>query len=809
MLRRSIVSFLTVLAVGFGMKVHAGGVLEALDITGNVPSPLPGQIIAKVIGMKWDVRSIPVQYRVNNTQNPIPNPLGPAFLTVADATTVLQRSLDAWNNIPTSYIQMQITGTSSNPGLTGFDMVNEITFRTAAAFGAIASSPSVTLIRDTTFVPGMSLDADGDSDVAAGITVATDVDGDGDIEFPAGFYKAGTILDNDVQFNTKPSNGYRFTVADADIDTNVRSVDLMAVAVHEFGHSHGLSHDLNNQISATDGNGSTMFPFIDTGDPAAELSQRSLDMDDIAWSSYRYPEGTDVAGPAALQPGDTAFNQVFGLIAGQVWHRFPNQPVAGASVSATDLTSKAVVSSAFSGTTQFSFNPATGGLFLLGPAFNILDGRYSMPVPKGGYAVGVEPVDGLPVSAGSISFTTQIGVTFGQHNFGEEFYNANREGDIELRSGQASRVSVNPGRIQSGIDITTGRTINVNLFGNRNGIGFTGAPPGLYYAVRIPAATLAAIDPGQDILVKSAAFDTFVVDASVVPVFAEAMLATGSVNADGSIATVDLAEPLETTSGFVGQDNDFAPLHFKNPHELGRKVRSGIERGEIQNLFLVLRLPTALPYHGVSAQPPVIGLDGVPGGANDVPIFGLSYNSSDGVVFTRNTTFNFRFSLVLSEPVLPSEPFVQTYNIPAVPCDGLQLDGVTYSFTIGGVPDPNCVAGTSAGPGVTNNIQAPNIEGDARGVLTLTFGVPTSTFGFGVAQSTATSPQPQSVVVDLFSPGVGTLRQELELTTTSDPTFVGGRFDYHGPAIQSATISFSGPFARFVLDGVTYHLPGR
>ena len=186
MFRRHLVLLvIPVVAIGLAIQANAGGVLEAIDLTGNVPSPIPGQIIANIIGMKWDVRSIPVRYRVNDTQNPIPNPLGPAFLTVADATTVLQRSLDAWNDIPTSYIQMQIVGTRNNPGLIGFDMVNEITFRTAATFGAIASSASLTLIRDTAFTPGMSLDADGDSDVAAGITVATDVDGDGDIEFPA------------------------------------------------------------------------------------------------------------------------------------------------------------------------------------------------------------------------------------------------------------------------------------------------------------------------------------------------------------------------------------------------------------------------------------------------------------------------------------------------------------------------------------------------------------------------------------------------------------------------------------------------
>ena len=82
MLRRLIVSLATVLAVGIGIRTDAGGVLETLDITGNVPSPIPGQIIANIIGMKWDVRSIPVQYRINSIDNPIPNPLGPAFLTV-------------------------------------------------------------------------------------------------------------------------------------------------------------------------------------------------------------------------------------------------------------------------------------------------------------------------------------------------------------------------------------------------------------------------------------------------------------------------------------------------------------------------------------------------------------------------------------------------------------------------------------------------------------------------------------------------------------------------------------------------------
>src|ERR1700741_330908 len=283
---------------------RAGGALESIDVTAGNPSPIPGHILARVIGIKWDVRSIPVQYRITNTLDPIPNPLGPASLTVAQATTTLQGSFNSWNNIPTSFINMQIVGTRSNLGLVGFDMINELSFRTATGFTAIASSPSTNLIADTTLVDGDHLGGDADSDVSSAITTAQDVDNDGDIEFPAGFYKAGTILDNDVQFNTKVSNGLRFTIDPALADTVTRSVDLNCVATHEFGHSFGLSHVLNNQNSATDGDGSTMFPFIDTGDPASELAQGQLSADDIAYASFYYPEGTAASGPAALQSGD-------------------------------------------------------------------------------------------------------------------------------------------------------------------------------------------------------------------------------------------------------------------------------------------------------------------------------------------------------------------------------------------------------------------------------------------------------------------------------------------------------------------------
>jgi matrixin len=640
------------LALANVITALAGGALEQVDITGNVPSPIPGQLVAKLVGIRWDARSIPIKYSMNNTLDPIPNPLGAPVLTLAQAQAALQTSFDAWNNIPTSFIDMRITGTTANPGLTGFDFVNELSFRTAANFGAIAVSPSTSLIADSTFVDGDDIDGDGDSDVSSAISGATDVDGDGDIEFPAGLYKAGTILDNDVQFNTKTTNGLRFTIGDAALDTITRSVDLNTVATHEFGHSHGLSHSYENQINSTDGTGATMFPFIDTGDPAAELGQRSPSTDDIAYSSFFYPEGSANSGPAKLQRGDKAFNKEFGLIKGELRHGILNQAIAGGNVFAVDLLSDKRIASAFSGTTQVSFNPATGGLALQlnNPAFHIPNGNYVIPVPKGLYAVGVEAVDGSPVAAANISTTCQLGAIFGQQNFNEEFYNRSREGVREVRLGEKFPVlALSSLTVPSKVDIVTSDSININNFGNRNGIGFGGVPAGTMYAVQIPASQVAAINPGGPILIQGVAFDTVVFNASVVPVFAKAVLTTGTVS--GTTATIDLANTLAQKNGFVGQDNDFAPFYFNFPRTLGAVVQRGIGNGSIQNLFIVLQIPTTTPFPGISGLPPLIGLDG---GAtpNDAPLFGFSFTSTDGgATWTQVPNFNFRFSLVASLPL--------------------------------------------------------------------------------------------------------------------------------------------------------------
>ena len=219
-----------------------------------------------------------------------------------------------------------------------------------------------------------------------------------------------------------------------------------------------------------------------------------------------------------------------------------------------------MVSSAFSGTTQGSFNEQTGQLFIVDAAFNIIDGRYSMPVPAGRYTVGIEPLDRLSGSGGVHLADGPDRFDPGAAELQRGVLQSQEGGRREESERRPATVVVNKGEIQSGIDIVTGRDINVNRFGAATAIGITASPPGRYSCPSHPCGDpIAAINPGQEILVKSFAFHTFVVDTSVVPTFATAMLTTGTVDVDTGAVTVDFANP------FAGWSRFFAPYPYRSP----------------------------------------------------------------------------------------------------------------------------------------------------------------------------------------------------------------------------------------------------
>ena len=398
----------------FGIPVFGGGFL------GNrVP----------VVGIFWDQRCASVEYTLNS--NVGANPGTAAEVTPTQIRTIVQRGLNRWNNNPSSYIDMNITNVTNlgNRPVIGGDFINEVSFITPGGFGALASSPSVSLTEDTTFLVGEDLDLDGDPDVfdpaVEGINTCSDVDGDCDNEFPAGFYKTGTILDNDVQFSstvlwetTPGSNG---------------AADIDAVSTHEFGHSHGLSHSFINQTSDTDGNSSTMFPFISTDNAFAEQAGRSLHRDDRAASAFIYQEGVSSGTEpiTQIQPGDIRFGQAYSVVRGSIEDSF-GDPIAGAAVHLRNVGTGARDVVAYSGATS-AFEVPPFGCCFVDASEAIVDGRYEVPALEGrDYIVEIEALDGDPAAAGNISIGAQIADIAGLTNFREEDYSGDDEAGIEV-----------------------------------------------------------------------------------------------------------------------------------------------------------------------------------------------------------------------------------------------------------------------------------------------------------------------------------------------------------------------------------------
>jgi hypothetical protein len=616
----------------------AGGQLDDLDITNTVPDA-NGVGLAALVGIRWDERAIPVRYRINNTSSQIPNPLGAPVLDVATARAALQSSFDRWNKIPTSYIDMRIVGEVSNPGLVGFDFVNELSFNTPENFGAIASSPSVSLVSDECLIDGQDINGDGVSDVSAAIRGVTDIGGRN--VFPAGCYKAGTILDNDVQFNTKTSNGFRFTVNDADIDNVGRSVDLITVATHEFGHSHGHSHITVNNKSARNGRGGIMFPSINTRDPVSELEQRDLYSDDIANASRIYPEGTAASGPAAIQAGDFPFRFAYTKIRGKVIDGITGLPVVGANIFAINRLTGEVVSTAYSGSARLLVNFVTGALELASEVDSFANGDYELIVPAGVYSVGIQALDGTPVGAGQVSTTAFIGGLYGQQTFDRTFWNPRLNFGLAPVYGDASPVLALPFIDTRRIDFRTERSAVAGNTDARLGFGFSDVSPGTYYVTSVPVQSILDRFP-NGFGVQGALFETLVSDSSVVPRFDVAAIIPGKVDASGNIVRIDMNRPLLQKNDFLALDTDLSPLYALNPDALASRIRNGYRTGQFDTLFIVLRVPNVTPFPGPSGTPPLIGVTA----ANSPGSF--SYLSQDGGVTFDRVDFGWRFRLSIT-----------------------------------------------------------------------------------------------------------------------------------------------------------------
>jgi hypothetical protein len=145
---------------------------------------------------------------------------------------------------------------------------------------------------------------------------------------------------------------------------------------------------------------------------------------------------------------------------------------------------------------------------------------------------------------------------------------------------------------------------------------------------------------------------------------------------------------------------------------------------------------------------------------------------------------------------------------PLTPVHALSIQGVRFTFTIGGVPSPdaryNCNIPQQCPPS-SAFLSFPTLEGNSNGILTFDFDAPTPTLAFGVARNTILTLNP-GLTVQLFAPGLSPIGTFPLITANAGFVLSEGLFTFSGPLVSRAVLTFNSPqtAARFGVDNLTF-----
>jgi hypothetical protein len=289
------------------LPASGGGNLEV--ICGSPYLTDPSCAVGQIVDRAWAPGARPVRWWLNDQGARNNTEHGGLPLTLEQVLAEVQDAHDDWESVTESGIAFRYMGTTGAASI-GMDNRNLVVWSDTALGGSTLAITLVTSLGIDVLVTDSirDLNSDGTQDLDPAL-------------YPTGTrLNAGTIVDADVVLN---SGDFDWSlVPDATPDV----CDVRAVALHEAGHFHGLSH------SAVLNPPATMFPFFDTASASQQQGARTLEWDDVAASARAYPAAG--AGPT-------------GSISGRVI-RGTSTGVVGAQVSAIERATGRTVEAVFS-----------------------------------------------------------------------------------------------------------------------------------------------------------------------------------------------------------------------------------------------------------------------------------------------------------------------------------------------------------------------------------------------------------------------------------------------------------------------------